>query len=154
MQDAVTKTVAIFNASDDTVEMLKVLLSERGCRAIAGRVDDVKSGELDFIAYLETHRPDAIIWDIAPPYDRNWNFFKLLRLVGPLENCSIVLTTTHKHHLDSLAGEQTGAIEIVGKPYDLGVIVDTVLSGIAAAKPASSPQPQSRFSAAVHKRGD
>jgi DNA-binding response OmpR family regulator len=130
MPEAGIQTVAIFNASDDTVEMLKVLLSERGYRAVSGRVDDVKSGELDFIAYLETHRPDAIIWDIAPPYDRNWNFFKLLRSVGPLENCSIVLTTTHKQHLDSLAGEQTGAMEIIGKPYDLGVIVDAVSAGI------------------------
>jgi len=34
-----------------------------------------------------------------------------------------VLTTTHKQHLDALAGLDTGAIEIIGKPYDLGVIV-------------------------------
>jgi len=70
------------------------------------------------------------IWDIAPPYERNWNFFKLLRSARPLDHCHIVLTTTHKQHLDTLAGHDTGAIEIIGKPYDLQVIVDEMISGI------------------------
>lgn len=125
-----TSTVAVFNASDDTVEMLMLLLTERGYRAVSGQVDSVKSGALDFIAFMGAQRPDAIIWDIAPPYDRNWSFFKLLRTADVLRNCHIVLTTTHKEHLDSLAGQETGAIEIVGKPYDLNVIVDAVVRGI------------------------
>ena len=43
------QTVAVFNASDDTVEMLTTLLSLRGYVAVAGHVDDVKSGVLNFI---------------------------------------------------------------------------------------------------------
>ena len=123
-------TVAIFNASDDTVEMLKTLLSQRGYRALSGEADRVKSGEFDFLAFLATHQPDAIIWDIAPPYDRNWVFFKLVRDLNSLSNCALVLTTTHKQHLDSLVGRDTGAIEIVGKPYDLDAIVDAVTQAI------------------------
>ena len=123
-------TVAVFNASDDTVEMLKAMLSERGYRAIDGSVDGVKSGQFDFVAFMETHKPDGIIWDIAPPYDRNWNFFKLLLTSALLAQCAVVLTTTHKQHLDALAGEDTGAIEIVGKPYDLDIIVDAIARGI------------------------
>jgi DNA-binding response OmpR family regulator len=130
MADSPPYTVAIFNASDDTVEMLQTKLSLSGCRAIPGTADSVKSGELDFVEFLSTHRPDGIIWDIAPPYERNWNFFKLLRSARPLDHCHIVLTTTHKQHLDTLAGHDTGAIEIIGKPYDLQVIVDEMISGI------------------------
>jgi CheY-like chemotaxis protein len=85
------------------------------------------------VQFMETHKPDAIVWDIAPPYDRNWNFFQLLRTTGPLAQCPVVLTTTHKEHLDSLAGQDTGAIEIVGKPYDLQVIADAVARAIEAA---------------------
>lgn len=129
----VTQTVAVFNSSEDTVEMLKVLLSERGYRAVSGRADDVKSGELDFIAFLKTHKPDAIIWDIAPPYDRNWKFFQLLRSSNGLGNSPVVLTTTHKQHLDSLAGQDTGAIEIIGKPYDLQMIADAVSRALEGA---------------------
>ena len=130
MPDQAIRTVAVFDASEDTVEILKTLLSFRGYRAVAGHADDVKSGATDFIAFLEEHKPDGIIWDIAPPYDRNWNFFKLLRTIGPLTRCALVLTTTHKQHLDALAGLDTGAFEIIGKPYDLGVVVDAVARGI------------------------
>jgi hypothetical protein len=103
MPDSI-QTVAVFNASDDTVEMLTVLLSERGYRVVSGHADAVKSGALDFIAFVKTHEPKAIIWDIAPPYDRNWNFFQLVRDLRVLDRRALVLTTTHKHHLDGLAG--------------------------------------------------
>ena len=124
-------TVAVFNASDDTVEMLKVLLSGRGFVAISGEVDKIKSGEIDFIEFLDTHRPDAIIWDIAPPYDRNWRFYKLVRALRPLERCASIVTTTHRTHLNELAGEAVDALEIIGKPYDLQLIVDAVERGLA-----------------------
>jgi CheY-like chemotaxis protein len=122
-------TVAIFDASDDAVEMLKEILSLRGYRTVSGEGDHVKAGTLDFIAFMGAQRPDAIIWDIAPPYDRNWNFFKLWRNAGVLQNCYVVVTTTNKKQLDSLAGQETGAIEIVGKPYDLETIADAVQRG-------------------------
>jgi hypothetical protein len=41
-----------------------------------------------------------------------------------------VLTTTNKRQLDSLVGQETGAIEVVGKPYDLEAIVDAVTRGL------------------------
>jgi CheY-like chemotaxis protein len=131
MNDAAAKTVAIFNASEDTVEMLKTIISTRGYRAIDGHVDEVKAGKLDFVKFLEQQKPDALIWDISPPYDRNWHFFKMIRTMRPLAGCAMVLTTTHKRHLDDLAGEDTGAIEIVGKPYDLETIADAVTRGIS-----------------------
>src|SRR5688500_18763416 len=105
-------TVAIFNASDDTLEMMTTALSQRGYRALNGYADVVKSGEMDFVAFMATQKPDAVIWDIAPPYDRNWHFFKLLRTSHLFDRCGIVLTTTHKEHLDELAGQDTGALEI------------------------------------------
>ena len=130
------QTVAIFNASDDTVEMLKALLGQRGYRAVDGRADDVKSGKVDFVRFMDEFKPDAIIWDIAPPYDRNWHFFQLLRTTRVVGGCSLVLTTTNKQQLDSLVGRDTGAIEIVGKPYDLQMIVDAVQRGIERADTA------------------
>lgn len=42
----------------------------------------------------------------------------------------MVLTTTHKQHLDTLAGQDTGAFEIIGKPYDFAEIVSAVAQGL------------------------
>jgi len=119
-------TVAVFNASDDTVEMLVSLLTMRGYRALAGKADEVKSGVFDLFEFVTTQGPVGIIWDIAPPYDRNWTFFKLIKALAPLRDCALVVTTTNKQHLDRLVGAESGAIELVGKPYDLELIVSTL----------------------------
>jgi DNA-binding response OmpR family regulator len=122
--------VAIFNSSADTVDMLQCFFHRAGFRAVTAHADEVKSGAFDFMTFVDTEEPDAIVWDMTPPYDRNWNFFKLLRSIGPLENRAVVLTTTNKARLDALMGEDSGAIEIVGKPYDLDLIVEAVKRAI------------------------
>ena len=47
----------------------------------------------------------------------------------------LVLTTTNNQHLDSLAGQETGAIEIVGKPDDLEAIGDAVVRSVERRSP-------------------
>ena len=134
---ATTATVAIFNASDDTVELLGLILNQRGFRTVSGHVTDVKRGETDFVAFITEHDPQVIIWDISPPYDKNWVFFTLLRTSVALSGRGVVVTTTHKAHLDRMAGTETGAIEIIGKPYDLEAIADAVVKAMPA--PPQSP---------------
>lgn len=63
------------------------------------------------------------MWDISPPYHLNWAFFQLLRSSHALDGRGIVLTTTHKGHLDALVGHDSKAVEIVGKPYDLALLI-------------------------------
>jgi DNA-binding response OmpR family regulator len=125
--------VAIFNASDDTVEMLSVILQHAGFVTENAHVSDVKRGVTDFVAFIEDHDPAAVVWDISPPYQENWNFFQLLRTSRVLDGRGVVVTTTHKLHLDKIAGFDSGAIEIVGKPYDLDQVVTAVQSGIKSA---------------------
>ena len=118
--------VAVFNASDDTVDMICAELDAHGYRCVPGHVADVKQGETDFVAFIEREDPQVIVWDISPPYDKNWAFFQLIRSSTALRGRGVVLTTTHKAHLDRLAGEATGALEIIGKPYDLNLISQAV----------------------------
>jgi DNA-binding response OmpR family regulator len=115
--------VALFNASDDTVDMVRRMLGASGFSCLIGcHFADLKKGFIDFARYLERHRPDVVIIDISPPYAENWDFFKTLRDDVAMRGRGLVLTTTNKARLDETVGEDSRAFEIIGKPYDLDQI--------------------------------
>jgi DNA-binding response OmpR family regulator len=121
--------IAVFNSSNDTVELLRAVLEQQGFQIVVGNIPDVKSGELDFVAFIEHHTPAVIVYDISLPYEANWNFLRLLRSSEPVKARTFVITTTNKPALDQLVGENE-AIEIIGKPYDLQQVVEAVRSAL------------------------
>ena len=123
-------TIAVFNSSDDTVELLRTALEAEGFQTVAGHIPDVKKGELDLIDFVNHHTPAVILYDISPPYDANWRFLRLVRSSESMKKHQFVLTTTNKPALEQLVG-QTEALEIIGKPYDLRQVVDAVRTALA-----------------------
>jgi CheY-like chemotaxis protein len=123
-------TIAVFNSSEDTVELLRTALEAEGFQTVAGRIPDVKKGDLDLIDFVNHHTPSVILYDISPPYDANWRFLRLVRSSESLKKHQFVLTTTNKPALEQLVGE-TEALEIIGKPYDLRQVVDAVRTALA-----------------------
>jgi DNA-binding NtrC family response regulator len=123
------KTVAIFNTSDDTVEALRLIFEQHGFETVSAHIDEIKRGQVDLVDFLKNHDPAATVWDIAPPYDHNWTFLKLVRTTEVMRGRPMVLTTTHKTNLERLVGP-TEAIEIIGKPYDLEQVVTAVTRAI------------------------
>ena len=117
--------VAVINSNADTVEMLRLALQLEGFESVTAHIDEIKRGLLDFPRFLEEHDPRVVIYDIPPPYDQNWEFLKLLRTTDAMRDRAVVVTTTHKGHLEQLVGP-TDAIEIVGKPYDLNQVIRAV----------------------------
>jgi DNA-binding response OmpR family regulator len=134
--------VALFNASDDTVEMVLRMLAASGISGLAGcHFADLKKGNVDFVQFLAKHDPRVVIFDISPPYAENWHFFNTLRHVKAMDGRGLVLTTTNKDRLDEAVGADSTAIEIVGKPYDLQQItasITTALRTVSVAGSASS----------------
>ena len=122
-------TVAVFNSSEDTVELLRYTFEEAGFQTVAGHVPDIKRGQLDFLAFIEQHDPVAVVIDISMPYAENWKFVRLLRDLGVMQTRAVVLTTTNKRALDEMVGA-TDTIEIVGKPYEPANILDAVLKAL------------------------
>jgi len=117
------RVVALFNASDDTVEMVQRMLDASGYHCLVGcHFADLKKGRIDFARYLDLHAPEVVIFDISPPYKENWHFFKGLRDGAAMQGRGLVLTTTNKDRLDEAVGANSEAFEIVGKPYDLDEI--------------------------------
>ena len=86
---------------------------------------DIKNGRADFNEFVARHDPAAIIFDIPPPYDANWTFVSTLRQLPGMHGRGVVITTTHKAHLERLVGP-TEAVEIVGKPNDTQQVLEAV----------------------------
>ena len=129
--------VALFNASDDTVEMVQRMLDASGMHCLVGcRFADLRKGIVDFAGYLHAHEPDVVIIDISPPYEQNWAFFRMLRDDPAMRGRGLVLTTTNRDRLDEIAGEDSFAIEVVGKPYDLEQIRAAILGALTHANRA------------------
>ena len=130
--------VALFNASDDTIDMVQKLMTDSGTlqRLIWCHFADLKKGIVNFHEYMSRHDPDVVIFDLSPPYDENWNFFKTMRDDKTMKGRGIVLTTTNKARLDEVLGEDSKALEVVGRPKDLGQIDAAIKSETGKAKAA------------------
>jgi DNA-binding response OmpR family regulator len=132
--------VALINASDDTVEMVQRMLSASGIDCLTGcHFADLKKGNVDFAQFLAKYEPQVVIFDISPPYAENWKFFKTLRDAKSMERRGLVLTTTNKDRLDEIVGEDSTAIEIVGKPYDLQQITAAITAALRTVGAAANP---------------
>jgi DNA-binding response OmpR family regulator len=133
--------VALFNSSDDTVEMVQRMLDATGFDCLIGcHFADLKHGRIDFTTYLNVHQPDVVIFDISPPYEENWRFFKTLRDGKAMEGRGLVLTTTNKRRLDETVGADSEAFEVVGKPYDLDQIKVAIHLALERARGVTPPR--------------
>jgi DNA-binding response OmpR family regulator len=132
--------VALFNSSDDTVDMVRQMLDASGFNCLVGcHFTDLRKGHVDFTKYLSEHDPEVVIIDISPPYEQNWQFFKTLRDADAMKGRGLVLTTTNKDRLDEVTGTDSMALEIVGKPYDLRQIELAITGAIRKASERASP---------------
>jgi DNA-binding NtrC family response regulator len=117
--------VAVLNASEDVVGMLREALQEEGFTVVTAHVPDIKAGREDLIAFLRRYDPRVVVYDISPPYEENWTFLRLIQDTEAARGRAFVLTTTNRRALAEVIGE-TVAIELLGKPYDLDQLVQAV----------------------------
>jgi DNA-binding response OmpR family regulator len=130
--------VVLINASDDTVDMVSRMLDVKGiCCLTTCHFADLRKGIIDFDEYLINNNPAVVIFDISPPYMENWKFFRSMRDSQAMKARGIVLTTTNKMRLDEIVGNDSHAIEVVGKPYDLQQISDAIETALRKSESTS-----------------
>jgi CheY-like chemotaxis protein len=124
------QTVAVLKANDDVVELLRIVFEQRGFAVVSTHVESVKRGEVDLASFVRQHRPAVVVYDIPPPYDRQWTFMNQLASMPGLTDIPFVVTTTNEKRLREIAGTDEQVLEIVDKPYDLDQIVQAVEAAI------------------------
>jgi CheY-like chemotaxis protein len=128
------EVVAVIDTNPDTVDLLKDTLERAGFLVVSTYTWLATKGELDLEAFLRTHQPVVIVYDIAPPYDRNWAFLQHLRQTV-LKEYRFVLTTPNERQVTRLVGRGDERVyEVVGQLADLSQIV-TAVKEAAKARP-------------------
>ena len=115
----------MINGLQDTIDMLRLVLEDAGFRAVDAQARDVRRGEMDLGEFVQRHGVSVVLYDIAIPYEENWRTVERWRASPALADVPFVVTTTNQRALENLVGP-TGACEIIGKPYDLRVVVAAV----------------------------
>lgn len=121
--------VAVINSSPDTVEMLSYWFETAGFIVVCGMTHDVRLGRLDLAHFINTHQPDVIVYDIAPPYDRNWRLFQhLQQTVFPTH--PYVLTSTNAGAVRKVVDPTLNIFDVMEKPYSLDAILQAVTKAL------------------------
>ena len=139
MSRTTTRTpVAIFNSSTEFIGALRVALDREGLLTAAALLAEIQDGTLDLVAFLETHDPLVIVYDLPRPFERHWNFLRLLKKTDGPKKRTWILTTTDKKALDAALGA-SGVIEIVfGEPYSISEVVEAIHHALSDPRPPKS----------------
>lgn len=128
--------VAVFNTSEDTTDLLRVVLEQAGFVVVTAFTNRLRDGTTDFEALMRQHRPRVIVYDIAIPYEQNWRLFRHFRSSPAAKHVQFVVTTTNLAQVERIVGTDQEIHEIVGKPFDLEILVRAVKSA-ARARPTT-----------------
>src|SRR4051812_8198129 len=121
---------AIFNSSPDIVDMLRRAFEPAGIVTVSVLTHQIREGIVDVAAFLRQHDPDVVVYDIAPPYDGNFQLFEHVRTMEPMRNRKVVITSTNARHVEELVGRDDTVYEVVGKPLDLDRIIRAVKEAV------------------------
>ena len=127
--------VAVINSTQDVSDMLRIAFEQAGFVVVCTFTYLIRDGEIDIESFMRLHRPDVIVYDIAPPYKSNWQLFQHLQQLPSFKGRPVVLTSTNPARVQELAGTAHMVFEIVETPYDIMKLVQTVQSA-ATQKPA------------------
>ena len=116
--------VAVVNTNPDVVELLKARVEAAGFVVLVIHIAEIRAG-LDVAAVFAQHDPKVIVYDVVPPYERNWRFLQHLRQ-SAFDGRRFVLTSPNEHALAKLVGRDEKVYEILNDGGDIDAIVQAV----------------------------
>jgi CheY-like chemotaxis protein len=125
-------TVMIINTSPDVVDMLRAVLERAGIVVVSAMTHEIREGAVDLDRFVVQHAPKVVIYDIAPPYDANWQLFLHIRRMPAMKDRYFILTSTNATQVRKLSGLDREIYEVVGRPLDLDAIVQATREALKA----------------------
>ena len=125
------RVVAVLNSNQDVLRLVHDVLQDEGYAVVTDHIHTFKDGDANLVDFLRKHRPALILYDLAPPYQENWNFLQLLCRIPEVSSIPMVLTTVNKAALETVVGE-TDAFEILGTHDNLAPVVDAINQSVRA----------------------
>ena len=126
--------VAVVNTNPDLVELLKARIEAAGFVVLVIHIAEIRAG-LDIAAVFAQHNPMVVVYDVVPPYERNWRFLQHLR-ERAIHGRQFVLTSPNERALAKLVGRDERVYEILNDGDDIDAIVQAVREA-ARARPTS-----------------
>ena len=126
--------VAVVNTNPDVVEVLKARIEAAGFVVLVMHIAEIRAG-LDVRTVLAQHDAKVIVYDVVPPYERNWRFLQHLRETT-FHGRQFVLTSPNERALAKLVGRDETVYEILNDGAEIDVIVQAVKEA-SRARPTS-----------------
>jgi CheY-like chemotaxis protein len=130
--------VAVLNSNEDLVRLVREVLHGEGYLTIAHHIKDLRDGNTDMTRFLEDRDPPVIIFDLAPPFTINWQFFQIFKQHPTMKGRKVILTTNNAAALKQVCG--VDALQIVGQDEDLGQLLETIKAAFTERTSPSRPQ--------------
>jgi DNA-binding response OmpR family regulator len=116
--------VAVFNTDAATVEMLHLALQQAGFETVDAPLREFDQGVERAMAFLREQRPDTVVYDIAPPYERTASFCCDLQEADGQR--AWVITSTNPARTARDLRTRSEWYELIGKPYQLEDVIAAV----------------------------
>jgi DNA-binding NarL/FixJ family response regulator len=124
--------IAIFDSRDDVITSIQLALEADGFATVTACLAEIQNGTLDLVAFIGRHDPKVIVYDLPRPYERHWNFLRLVKETSSLKDRLWVLVTTDKPALTA-AVRTAGVVElIIGQPFGAADVVSAVRLALAS----------------------
>jgi CheY-like chemotaxis protein len=126
-----SEVVLVVNTAPDTVELLTRMFEQFDFLVLGTYTHDVRYGRTDLAALVEQHRPVAVVYDLAPPYLRNWQFCQHLRQ-HVLNTLPLVFTSTNASLASKILHPDKPVYELQESPESLAAILRAVTDAVKA----------------------